>query len=374
MKKVLLTATVQSHICQFHRPLVEVLHGLGYEVHVAARDNLAEKNGLALDFADKVYDVPFARSPFSPKNIKAYRMLRTIIKEQKYDAAHCNTPVGGVLTRLACRRERKRGMRVLYTAHGFHFYKGAPQKNWVLYYPIEWVCARWTDRLLTITAEDEVLAKRRFKAKVCRIHGVGADADKFRPVTDAQKTALRDAYGIAQSQKLIVCVGELLPNKNQKTAVAAMAQVVKSCPDAVLCIAGNGPRQAALQAQIEALGLQEHVRLLGYTTKIADWYAMSDVLVACSYREGLGMNVIEAMLSKKPVVASLNRGHRELITDGENGFLVQANDTEAYAQSLIRLLQDDALYSRMSASALARAQAFTAERVKEELEEIYVNL
>ena len=374
MKKVLLTATVQSHICQFHRPLVEVLHGLGYEVHVAARDNLAEKNGLALDFADKVFDLPFARSPFSPKNIKAYRMLRTIIKEQGYLAAHCNTPVGGVLTRLACRKQRKQGMRVLYTAHGFHFYKGAPKKNWILYYPIEWVCAKWTDLLLTITAEDEALAKRRFKTTVCRIHGVGADAGRFYPVSPEQRAALRAQNGIAPNQRLILGVGELLPNKNQKTAVAAMAQVVKSCPDAVLCIAGNGPEQAALQEQIEALGLQEHVRLLGYTTKIADWYAMSDVLVACSYREGLPMNVIEAMLSEKPVVASLNRGHRELITDGENGFLVQANDTEAYAQSLIRLLQDDALYSRMSASALARAQAFTAERVKEELAQIYTNL
>lgn len=374
MKKVLLTATVQSHICQFHRPLVEVLHGLGYEVHVAARDNLAEKNGLALDFADKVFDLPFARSPFSPKNIKAYRMLRTIIKEQKYDAAHCNTPVGGVLTRLACRRERKRGMRVLYTAHGFHFYKGAPKKNWVLYYPIEWVCARWTDRLLTITAEDEALAKRRFKAKVCRIHGVGADADKFRPVTDAQKTALRDAYGIAQSQKLIVCVGELLPNKNQKTAVAAMAEVVRACPDALLCIAGNGPEQAALQEQINSLGLEDHVRLLGYTTKIADWYAMSDALIACSYREGLPMNVIEAMLSAKPVVASVNRGHRELVVDGVTGHLVQVDDTSAYAQGLIGLLQNQTLYKQMADAARERAQAYTAQRVKRELEEIYSDL
>lgn len=374
MKKVLLTATVQSHICQFHKPLVEVLHGLGYEVHVAARDNLAEKNGLALDFADKVYDLPFARSPFSPKNIKAYRMLRAIIKEQKYDAAHCNTPVGGVLTRLACRRERKRGMRVLYTAHGFHFYKGAPKKNWMLYYPIEWVCARWTDRLLTITAEDEALAKRRFKTTVCRIHGVGADAGKFHPVTAGQKAALRKSHGISESQNLILCVGELLLNKNQKTAVAAMAQVVKACPEALLCIAGNGPEQEALAQQIQSLGLQDHVRLLGYTTKIADWYAMCDVLVACSYREGLPMNVIEAMLSAKPVVASVNRGHRELVADGVTGYLVQADDAVAYAQKLTELLQNQTLYAQMADAACARAQAFTAERVKRELEEIYTNL
>ncbi len=369
-----MTATVQSHICQFHKPLCELLHGLGYEIHVAARDNLAEKNGLALDFVDRVYDLPFARSPFSPKNIKAYRMLRAIIKEQKYDAAHCNTPVGGVLTRLACRRERKRGMRVLYTAHGFHFYKGAPKKNWILYYPIEWVCARWTDRLLTITAEDEALAKRRFKTTVCRIHGVGADAGRFHPVTAEQKAALREQYGISESQKLIVCVGELLPNKNQKTAIAAMAEVVKACPDAILCIAGNGPEQAALQAQICTLGLQDHVRLLGYTTKIHEWYGISDVLVACSYREGLPMNVIEAMLCAKPVVASVNRGHRELIRDGENGYLVQPDDAQGFAQRLLGLLEDGALCREMGDRAHASAQSFTADRVQQELAEIYMNL
>ncbi len=374
MKKILLTATVQSHICQFHKPLVEVLHGLGYEVHVAARDNLAEKNGLALDFVDRVYDLPFARSPFSPKNVKAYRMLRAIIREQKYHAAHCNTPVGGVLTRLACRRERKRGMRVLYTAHGFHFYKGAPKKNWILYYPIEWVCARWTDRLLTITAEDEALAKRRFKTEVCRIHGVGADAGKFHPVTDGQRAALRAEHGIEGDQRLILCVGELLPNKNQKTAVAAVAEVVKACPNVLLCIAGNGPEQESLAGQIESLGLQEHVRLLGYTTKIADWYAMSDALIACSYREGLPMNVIEAMLCARPVVASINRGHRELVTDGVTGYLVSPDDVAAFAQRLTELLQSDTLCKQMADAARERAQDFAAQRVRRELEEIYVNL
>ena len=79
--KVLLTATVQSHICQFHRPLAAMLHDHGAEVHVAARNNLAEKNGLKLDFADKVFDVPFARSPKSPDNIRAYKQLKKIIDD-----------------------------------------------------------------------------------------------------------------------------------------------------------------------------------------------------------------------------------------------------------------------------------------------------
>ena len=102
--KVLLTATVQSHICQFHKPLVEVLHRHGYEIHVAARDNLAEKNGLKLDFVDKVYNVPFARSPKSKDNLRAYKELKGIIEKEHYEIIHCNTPNGRDCNK-ACRKK-----------------------------------------------------------------------------------------------------------------------------------------------------------------------------------------------------------------------------------------------------------------------------
>lgn len=374
MKKVLLVATVQSHICQFHKPLVRVLHDAGYEVHVAARNNLAEKNGLTLDFADLVYDLPFARSPLSASNVRAYRELKALIDAQGYEIVHCNTPVGGVLARLACRRARRKGLCVLYTAHGFHFYRGAPIKNWLLYYPIEYVCARMTDRLLTITDEDEALAKRNFKTKVCRIHGVGADAARFYPVGTQQKAQLRGVYGISPKAQLILCVGELLPNKNQKTAIAAMSRVIRTCPDALLCIAGNGPEEQELRAQISALGLQAHVRLLGYTMQIDDWYRMADAVVSCSFREGLPMNVIEAMLCAKPVVASINRGHRELVAHGKTGYLVPADHADKYARVLTRLLTDPVFAQEMGRSAVQRAQAYTAERVQAELSCIYRNL
>ena len=152
--KVLLIATVQSHICQFHKPLVAMLHEHGCEVHVAARNNLAEKNGLKLDFAEQVFDVPFQRSPFSPKNLGAYKQLKKIVGEGSYDVIHCNTPVGGVVGRLAARKSCKRGTKVFYTAHGFHFYKGAPKKNWLIWYPVEKFMCRHTDKLITINEED----------------------------------------------------------------------------------------------------------------------------------------------------------------------------------------------------------------------------
>lgn len=135
--KVLLTATVQSHICQFHKPLVEVLHKHGCEVHVAARDNLAEKNGLKLDFVEKVYDIPFARSPKSKDNIQAYKELKHIINNENYDVIHCNTPMGGIVTRLAAKQVRKQGTKVYYTAHGFIFIKVRRKRTGLCFIPLK---------------------------------------------------------------------------------------------------------------------------------------------------------------------------------------------------------------------------------------------
>ena len=151
MKKILLVATVQSHICQFHKPLVNMLHDHGCEVHVAARNNLAEKNGLKLDFVDRVFDIPFDRSPLNTHNITAYRMLKTIIDAEQYDVIHTNTPVGGILGRLASRKARSVGAKVFYTAHGFHFFRGGAKKNWMLYYPLEKYMCRYTDRFTHIS-------------------------------------------------------------------------------------------------------------------------------------------------------------------------------------------------------------------------------
>jgi glycosyltransferase EpsD len=167
--KILYTATVLSHICQFHLPHIKVLKDKGNEIHIAARDNLSEKNGLTLKYADKFHPVDFRRSPFDFKNLKAYKQLSALLKKEKFDFIICNTPVGGILTRLAARNSRKQGTKVIYIAHGFHFYKGAPKKNWLIYYPIEKVMAKLCDTVVTITKEDFVLAKSKFKITLFEI-------------------------------------------------------------------------------------------------------------------------------------------------------------------------------------------------------------
>lgn len=365
--RVLFVATVQSHIAQFHLKAIELFRQKGYEVHVAARDNLAEKNGLQLKNVDQVFDIPFQRSPFSPKNLSAYRQLKEVIQKGDYEIIHCNTPVGGILTRLAARKAKG---EVIYTAHGFHFYKGAPLKNWLIYYPMEKIMARFTDKLITINEEDYCLAKTKFRCSVYRIHGTGINTEKYRNVSDQEMKELLQKQEL-QNRTIILCTGELNKNKNQKTVITAMKSVVQVIPDAVLLLAGNGPEQAALEQLIFELGLQEYVRLLGYRTDLQKYVKAADMIVSASLREGLGLNILEAMFCRKPVIAADNRGHRELIEENENGYLVKPLDAGGFADKMIYLCQNSEKCTFMGNLGYEKSVPYWDVNVVKELASIY---
>lgn len=371
VKKVLLTATVQSHIAQFHRPLAEVLHEHGYELHVAARNNLGEKNGLSLDFADKVFDVPFSRSPKSPDNVKAYFQLKKILAADTYEVVHCNTPMGGIVTRLAAVKARKQGTRVFYTAHGFHFYKGASKKNWLVFYPVEKIMAGFCDTLITITKEDRRLAGQKFHTNVEHIHGVGVYTERYHAVSDAEKLQMRSKERLKDSDFVILCTGELNQNKNQKALIKAAAELKESIPGLKILLAGNGPLEQELRMQIRELGVEDEVRLLGYRTDLEKVTPAADLVVSCSYREGLPLNILEAMLCRKSVVASVNRGHRELVRTGYNGYLVPPDSPAKYAEAIKKIYSSRKLAEQLGENGFRMAQPYTAASVKKELSRIY---
>lgn len=372
MKKVLLTATVQSHIAQFHKPLIAMLHENGYEVHAAARNNLVEKNGLQLDTPDKVFDIPFQRSPFDKRNIAAYRQLKQIMAEEDYDIIHCNTPVGGILTRMAAKPYRKKGARVLYTAHGFHFYKGASKKNWLVYYPLEKSMARLTDDLITITREDYQLATaKRFNTKVRHVHGVGVNNGKYRILPEAERKALREEQH-CDDKFVLLCTGELNANKNQTTVIKAMPAILAKHPDTLLWLAGNGPMHDELENLIVSMGLQEQIKMLGYRTDLEKYVNMSDLIISASFREGLPLNIMEAMICGKAVVASNNRGHRELVAEGETGYLIDPADSAEFADKVNELIEDDALRERFGQQGIRNVVPYDVVNVVEELKEIYL--
>jgi glycosyltransferase EpsD len=370
-KKVLLTATVQSHIAQFHKPLINMLHEYGYEVHVAARNNLAEKNGLKLEIPDKIFDVPFERSPLNKNNICAYKQLKVILSENKYDVIHCNTPMGGVVTRLAAKESRNKGTKVFYTAHGFHFYKGAPLKNWIFYYPIEKWLAHYTDKLITITNEDYELASKIFKTEVYHVHGAGANSKKYFSYSKDEKEKLRQDLGYSKDDFILICTGELNKNKNQSTVIKAVAEVKTIIPNIKLLVAGNGPMQQELHNLINKLDLSNVVHLLGYRTDLEKYMNICDVAVSASFREGLPINILEAMLCRKPVIASINRGHRELVQEGVTGYLLKPDDAREFARCILKQYQRPNLREELGIAGNKKAQSFKAENVLNELIKVY---
>ena len=369
MKKVLLVATVQSHIGQFHKPLIDLLHQNGIEVHVAARNNLIEKNGLDIDCVDRVFDVPFSRSPLRYDNIRAYRQLKKIIKNGNYDVIHCNTPVGGVAARLAAKNERKKGVKVLYTAHGFHFYKGASLLNWLIYYPIEKICSYFTDTLITINHEDYDLAKRKMRAKqVEYIPGVGVNVEKFKN-TIVDREVKRRELGIPKEAILLVSVGELNKNKNHQVIIKAVAQLNDA--NVHYMIAGNGPLQKDLLELSADLGISEQVHFVGYRRDIAELYKVSDVFCFPSIREGLGLAAIEAMAAGLPVVAADNRGTREMVREKTNGYICRNNDAEGFAMKINYIINDIDLRKRLSEAGQIMAGSFDVSVVMAQMKGIY---
>lgn len=374
MKKVLIVATVQSHICQFHLPLIDLLHKKGYEVHVAAKDNLKEKKGLKLNIADRVFDVPFERSPLKKQNIKAYKELKEIIRKNNYDIIHCNTPMGGFLSRIIGRKYRKNGMKIIYTAHGFHFFKGAPIINWLVYYPIEKILSRYTDCIITMNQEDYRLASKKFKhTHVVYTHGVGLNKQKFDiKMTKEEKATLRKELGINEEDFVIIYVAEMTERKNHRMILQAMEELVTKNKNIKLLLAGNGPLLNKYNAWIKEKNLGENIKMLGYRPDIPQLMKISQIAVSTSRQEGLPVNVMEAMISGLPDVVTNCRGNIDLIEDGKNGYVVRIDDVQTLEERIIKLFHDKDLCESMSKESQKRVSKYLLENVILELEKIYL--
>ncbi|MDQ0217496.1 glycosyltransferase family 1 protein [Peribacillus cavernae] len=340
--KILFCATVDYHFKAFHVPYMKWFKEQGWDVHVAASGN------IALPYVDQKYDIPIQRSPFNTKNIKAYKELKTIIDQNQYQMIHCHTPMGGVLARLAARNARKMGTKVIYTAHGFHFCKGAPFLNWLIYYPIEKKMAHHTDCLITINQEDYEIATRRFKAqRIEHVHGVGINAENFKPVHEYKKIELKKSFGYKPDDFLLFYAAEFNKNKNQQYLLQSLALIKDEIPNARLLLAGEGPLLEGCREKAKSLGISHMVDFLGYRNDIQQIVPMCDMAVASSLREGLPVNIMEAMACGLPVVAIENRGHRELVHNNRNGWMIGNNNPIEFSNKIKALAEIEGIGQRL---------------------------
>ncbi|WP_078432583.1 glycosyltransferase family 4 protein [Metabacillus halosaccharovorans] len=333
VNKVLFCATVDYHFKAFHLPILKWFKEKGWEVHIAASGE------MELPYVDQKYNIPIQRSPFQTKNIAAFQELKEVINKNDYKIIHCHTPMGGVLTRLAAKQARKNGTKVFYTAHGFHFCKGSPVMNWLLYYPIEKGLARFTDCLITINEEDYNLAiSHRFRANdIEHVHGVGVDTSRFKPIDKEDRRERRERFGYKDDDFLMFYAAEFNKNKNQQFLIRALAKIKDSIPNAKLLLAGEGLLHDSCKKLAAELGVNHMVDFLGYRNDIVNILPMCDVAVASSLREGLPVNIMEAMACGLPVVATENRGHNELIVNQYNGWTIGLENTHDLAEKIVLL-------------------------------------
>ena len=365
--RVLFTATlVRGHIAKFHIPYLKWFKEQGWETWVAAKNDYPDGE-CAIPYCDRFVNIDFARSPFSGQTAVAYRQLRELFKKEQFDLVHTHTPVGGVLTRLAAREARHGGTKVLYTAHGFHFYDGAPIANWLLWYPVERFMSRFTDVLVTINNEDFERAKKFAHCRVEYVPGVGIDLDKFPAKVD--RNAKRVELGIGEGEFAVLSVGDLIPRKNQAVIIQALEELPR---DVQLLICGNGRERDSLIELVEELGLSERVKLLGFRRDIAEIMVASDVLVFPSIHEGLPVAVMEAMASGLPVIASAIRGiDPDLLLDGENGILLKDVSPKTVAGAVVRTMSEPKLSYQLAAKACEVVRVFGLDAALERVEGVY---
>ncbi|MDD6155533.1 MAG: glycosyltransferase [Lachnospiraceae bacterium] len=372
-------ATTAAMIEQFNKNNIEILRDMGYVVDVAGNfetgnpisDKKIDEFKYWIEMGNgKWIQIPATRNPLDIRGLfQSVRILIRENKKNKYEFLHCHTPVGSVIGRIA---GHNMNIPVVYTAHGFHFFKGAPLKNWMIYYPIEKILSRWTDTLILLNQEDYGIAQKKFHSKrVEYIPGVGVNCEEIRKAV-IDRNAMRKTLGLNQDDFVIISVGELIKRKNQGIIVETLAEI--SNPKVKCIICGKGNQKEYLEKLIVKNNLQDRVFLLGFREDIAALCKMSDAFFFPSKQEGLSMAMMEAMAAGMPIIASDIRGNRDLIQDGFGGILVGPDDKQGYVNAVKCLVDNSDIREKMGKNNIVESAKYDRKIIEEKMKKIYEDL
>jgi len=335
--KILYVTTVGITM-NFFKSFIKELKDSGYEVDLACNDSLYPVAECYQEWGCKLHTLSCRRSPFNFGVLKAIKEIKALVKKEHYDIVHCHTPVAAMCTRLACAGLRKKGLKVIYTAHGFHFFKDAPKQNWLIYFPIEKICSYYTDVLITMNQEDYALAQKKMKArKIEYVPGVGIDLQKYADI-EVDKSLKRKEISVPHDATLLISVGEINENKNHETVIRALNEIKND--NIYYVIAGKGGKQGYLKELVDKLSLNNNVKFLGYRTDIIELYKCADICIFPSYREGLSVALMEAMCCSLPCAVSKIRGNTDLV-DENGGVLFDPHSIEDCKNAINIILNKD---------------------------------
>lgn len=374
-KKALLVTTVSGFVPQFEMGNVAILKELGYEVHYASNFNNPSygTDNKRLEGTGMIcHQVDFERSPFNKKNLQAYKQLVKIMKEENIELVHCHTPMGAVLARLAA---KKCGIKdVLYTAHGFHFFKGASIKNWLIYYPVERFLSRYTGTQICINVEDFNNAKNFKAANVEYIAGVGIDTKGIKEksdIEDKEKDELKKELNLKDTDRVLITAGEMIERKNQKFLLEVVKKINEKETSVKLIVCGHGRLEHFLKSKVKELGVENNVIFTGYRTDIYKILGLAEIFLFSSLQEGLPVAVMEAMAVGLPVVCSNVRGNADLIDNEKGGYVLDKFDVNRWADLIYSLLMDKNRLKSFGEYNMNRIKEYDRSNIEKEMRRIY---
>ncbi|OQB14358.1 MAG: putative glycosyltransferase EpsD [Firmicutes bacterium ADurb.Bin193] len=365
MNKILIVSNLDGFHKNFHLPYIKELHMRGWQVDLASRGD------SEFEFVNNKFNICFTRKPFSLSNLKALFSLREIIKRGDYSIIFCNTPIPGAISRIAAIGTKNKHAKVIYSAHGYSFYSGGSLFWNTFYRFVEKALSYFTDTIITMNREDyDNSLKYKFHGRIVNVNGVGIVLDKFRPADRAEKLALRVKKGYSENDLILIYPAELTQRKNQIMLIDVMEVLTKEINNVKLLLVGSGILEETYKEEIKKRKLDNYIELLGFREDVPDLLKMSDMLIASSLTEGLPINVIEAMATGLPVVATRARGHEDLIVHGENGFVFERDDIKTAAEYIRNLYENQELYDKLRKNTIESAQKYDVKDVMSEYLEL----
>lgn len=379
MKKVLYITTVSSTINAFLIPHIEMLVKNGYKVDCAFSVNKDLDDNL-VELGVRQYDIPFSRNPLSFGNLKAFKKLINIQKENKYDIVHVHTPIASIYGRMLKLRFRK--LKTIYTAHGYHFLRGGSKRGWIIYYPIEKIMAKLTDVTININSEDYEITKNKIKPKKSYfVKGVGIDLEQYKALSKEEQDKKRKELGINEDDFVVIMIAELNENKNQIQLIKAVEKIKEECPKLKVLFVGEGDKLKELKIEAKNRGVEEKLKFLGFRTDVNELINISDIGALLSYREGLPRNIMELMANGKKVIATNIRGSRDLICNVNIGTLVDVGDYKATSKAIEGYYYNkesvdevNSIYQKVSDKVLKEIEPYDISNINSILIDIYKSL
>ena len=366
-RKVLFVANTLRHLELCHKPYLKYFNNIGYEVHTVSDDD------KLLDGVSKSYKISIKRTPYSLKNVLGIFQFRDILKKENYDIIHTHTPMGAFITRIVFCLMKKNNTKIIYTAHGFHFFKGCSIINYILYFPIEKLLSRYTDMIITINKEDYNFAKKHFKTNIKYVLGVGFDEDKFKnKLNKVEKNKLRNFLGLNDNDYIISYVAEISKRKRQDYLLKVISRM--NITNEKFLFIGDDSNSYKIRKMIKKYNLDDVVKIIGFKVNISDYLDISDMIISVSKQEGLPLNIMEAMYKEKPIIVTNCRGNRDLINNMINGIVVDLNNKDELIESIKYLKNNKNITKNMATKNRELSNKYSIKTIMPKMEKIYKEL